>query len=185
MKLDELKEAIQGILVGSGEFVYVLGSKNTGKSLVFSNFEKLNLNNVFVVKGFDILDGMISVLRERRKTYLEMKEMGTLKDWTATATGGAEASVFSCAKEFGEFDAIMNALLLKDSVDQSTGALISELVKRLDGKVTIIIDEAQRALAITPPTNKYDVMALESALALFTAVKKDNYREVGLNCLVM
>ena len=59
-------------------------------------------------------------------------------------------------------------------MEQSLGALINELVKRLDGKVTIIIDGAQRALAIIPPTNKYDDKALESALALFTAVKKEN-----------
>ena len=46
---DELKGAIQGILVGSGEFVYVLGSKDTGKSLVIANLQKLNMNNVLVV----------------------------------------------------------------------------------------------------------------------------------------
>ena len=133
----------------------MLGSKNTGKSLVFSNFEKLNMNNVFVVhlgkEAFDILHGMISVLKERRKTYLDMEQKGTLKDWTATATRGAVASLFSCAKEFGEFDAIMNALLLRDSVDQSSEALINELVKRLDGKVTIIIDEAHHAFRLHLP----------------------------------
>ena len=134
------------------------------------------MNNVFVVNlGYDsnILRELTSVLRDRRESYLEMDRTNTLKDWTAT--GGAVASLFSCAEEFGELDAIMNHLSFRDFVKlQSLGVLINELVKRLDGKVTIIIDEAQCALAITPPTDKYDDLALESALALFTAVNKEN-----------
>ena len=173
---DELKGAIQGILVGGGKFVYLLGSKDTGKSSVIEIMGKLNMNNVFVVNlGYDsnILRELTSVLRDRRESYLEMDRTNTLKDWTAT--GGAVASLFSCAEEFGELDAIMNHLSFRDFVKlQSLGVLINELVKRLDGKVTIIIDEAQCALAITPPTDKYDDLALESALALFTAVNKEN-----------
>ena len=109
---DELKSAIQKILLDKGKFICVLGGQGTGKSLVFANMEKLNMGTVFVidlrVEGINILNGLITVLKERRKFYLDMQQKGTLKDWIAT--GGAVESLFTCARKFGEFDVIMNAL---------------------------------------------------------------------------
>ena len=62
----------------------------------------------------------------------------------------------------------MTALFVKDSVEQPLKVLINKFVERVDCKVTLIIDEANRAFTITPDKKEEDAKALKEALAFFT-----------------
>ena len=135
------------------------------------------MSTVFVidlrVKGTNILKGLMSVLKERRKFYEDMDE-GTFKVATAigSAVGSAVASYLDRAKVFEEVIAIMTALVDKGSEEQPLEVLINELVKRVDGKVTLISDEANLAFEITPGTKDEGVQQQREALSIFTSLTK-------------
>ena len=172
---DELKSAIQSIHSDVGKFVCVLGGKSTGKSLVIKNVEKLNMNNVFVVdlrlKGSDILKGLVSVIMERRRFYEDnMEQKGAVN--IKAAIGSTVADQYNLAKEFENVLKVVNAIIDKDSVEQPLEVLINELVKRVYGNVTLIIDEANLAFMITPDTKVEDIKAMKHSLALFTSLTK-------------
>ena len=157
-----------------GKFVCVLGGKRTGKTLIIKNMAKLNMDNVFVVdlrvKDTNILRGLISVTMERRKFYKDMEDTGTLK--ILAATGRVVASYFDRGKALEDIIAIMTALVDKGSVEQPLEVLINELVRRVDGEVTLIIDEANLAFTIKPDTKEEDVKGPREAFSFFTSLTK-------------
>lgn len=52
--------------------------------------------------------------------------------------------------------------------------MIEELLKRVKGNVTLIIDEANIAFTITEDTNAEEVKALRGILATFTKLAKES-----------
>ena len=162
---DELKSAIQTILLDKGKFVCVLGGKSTGKTLVIKDMEKLNMGNVFVVdlrlKGSNIWKGLVGVILEREKFYQDVEEKGS-----------AVTSNSDRARAFEELHAILKDRIFEGSVEQPLKVVINELLKHVDGVVTVIIDEANLAFAIRPGTTEEDVKAQRELLSFFTSLTK-------------
>jgi hypothetical protein len=178
---DELKGKIEDIIADRGEFVCLLGGKSTGKTLVIRYLEKvslenkLSMGNVFVVnlraEGSDILTGLIAVLRERRKYYVDLESEGKLD--VLKAVSGFAASFFAHGKQYEAFDKLMSTLVDNNKFKQPLKVLINELLKRVEGSITLVIDEANIAFTMTPGTEESEVKALKGILAIFTQLTKE------------
>jgi hypothetical protein len=66
------------------------------------------------------------------------------------------------------------ALIDNTKMEQPLQVLIEELLKRVEGSLTLIIDEANIAFTITENTNEEKVEALAGILATFTQLKKQS-----------
>jgi hypothetical protein len=178
---DELKRGIQNIIADRGKFVCLLGGKSTGKSLVLRYLEKLSLEDcsmgtVLVVnlrrEGSDILTGLIAVLEERRKFYIDLKSQAKLNVLISVADFAA--TFFARDKEFEAFAKILMAIKDNNNFKQPLKVLIDELLTRVDGTVTLVIDEANMAFATTPDTEEREIKALKGILATFTQLTKES-----------
>ena len=176
---DELKCALQAIIADRGKLVCLLGGKSTGKSLVIRYLEKLSLKDrymgtVFVVnqrvEGSDILTGLIAVLQERRNFYLKSQEESDF----FISLAGLAVSFFAEDKEYEAFSKVMIALSNNNNVKQPLKVLIKELLTRVEGNVTLIIDEANIAFTITQNTKEEKVEALKGILAQITHLTKES-----------
>lgn len=131
-----------------------------GKSLVIENTESRCMDNVFVVnlrqEGSDILVGLTAVLEERRKYFTEDEQYGNCT-LSAAKTPNSSWST--------EFEAL--------NAQQPLKVLIDEIIERVGGTVTLIIDEANLAFEITPYTKEERVETQKQALALFTSLTKE------------
>jgi hypothetical protein len=172
---DELKGAVQDIIARRGEFFCLLGGKSTGKSLVIQHLEKLclegcNIGIVFVVnqriEGSNILKGLMTF----PGTYLRLqKELDV-----AVQIGRHAATVFAKEEEHDALSKFIMALIDNTKMEQPLQVLIEELLKRVEGSLTLIIDEANIAFTITENTNEEKVEALVGILATFTQLKKQS-----------
>ena len=68
----------------------------------------------------------------------------------------------------------MIALLGDKELEKPLQVVIEELLKRVKGNVTLIIDEANIAFTITEDTNAEEVKALRGILATFTKLAKES-----------
>jgi hypothetical protein len=173
---EELKGAILSTIAGSGRFVCLLGGKSTGKTLVTRYLEKSSLGNVFVVnlrvEGSDILTGLIEVLKERREYYLDLLSQGDLN--VAKAVGGLLATFTAKEKQYEAFSKFLTSITDNINMKQPLKVLINELLARVEGKITIIIDEANMAFGITSGTKQENIDSMKGILATFTQLTKEN-----------
>ena len=182
---EELKGALLQTIEGIGKFVCLLGGKSTGKTLVMKFLEKRILEEsgmdslIFVdlrEEGDDILKALLEVLKRRRNYYKMKMSKGAKfpRFWSFfqfwRAVGSAAAIYVSKEKEYAALVDIVTFMIENKTVDQP----LSELLGRMKGKITIVIDEANLAFDVTPETKQEKVTALKLALALLTSLTKVN-----------
>ena len=183
---EELKGALLQTIEDIGNFICLLGGKSTGKTLVIKFLEKRILEEsgmdslIFVdlrEEGDDILKALLEVLKRRRNYYKMKMSKGAkfprfwrfLQFWRAVGSGAAAIYV-SKEKEYAALVDIVTLMIEKKTVDQP----LSELLGRMKGKITIVIDEANLAFDVTPETKQEKIAAMKLALALLTSLTKVN-----------
>lgn len=157
---EELIGSLREIQRTDGNFVCLLGGKNTGKSLLMNHIAKKTDSTIVIDlrSNPDIVDNLTKVLEEK----------GLIK-------------YVNGAIEFAN-------VYLTDDSDIKIPALQLSLERIIDGlilmhgNITIVIDEANRTFTINPSLSEKDVVdkALV-ALELFTRLAKQEKR-VLLNC---
>ena len=182
---EELKGALLQTIEDIGNFICLLGGKSTGKTLVMKFLEKRILEEsgmdslIFVdlrEEGDDILKALLEVLKRRRNYYKMKMSKGAKfpRFWSFfqfwRAVGSAAAIYVSKEKEYAALVDIVTFMIENKTVDQP----LSELLGRMKGKITIVIDEANLAFDVTPETKQEKVTALKLALALLTSLTKVN-----------
>lgn len=178
---DELKGALKGIFADVGVFVCLLGGKHIGNSFVLRNLEKLSMDNleklhmetVLLVdlraEGSDILEGLLSVLDDRRKYYVDMQKQESFE--ASRAIGSASAKCWARSEEYDQFASILSAILDNNDAKQSLPVLMSEILKKVEGKITLVIDSADIAFTIKYTTEQ-ELEEQKHNLALFKSLTK-------------
>lgn len=162
---NDLQDYMQAIIQGPpGAFVCLLGGKSTGKSKLVSALSAKYADSVISVdcrSNPNIVQGLIGAINAKEATGLKTLQdvlTGMIKD-AALAAGTTNAVA---AFELSQ----------KTTLEH----LLGLLVKHCTGKITIIIDEANIALATEG--SEGTVAATRQALALFTRLTKQE--EAGL-----
>jgi hypothetical protein len=152
-------------------FACVLGGKNTGKSFVMEELERLE-QNVFVVnlrRNSNILESLIEKLKERQfrfkctevnNAFVEIIAEAVLK-WT----DGKVNSLLSQA----DYRKVLDALIKKPA---ALASVLEDLSSSFKG-ITLIVDEANIALTIKDSTTAAEIKATVEALNIFTRLTKE------------
>jgi len=167
---DKFQHVLKDIINEEGIFACVLGGKNTGKSFVMEEMERLE-NKVFLVdlrRNSDILSSLVENLKERQLRFkltdfnnaFARVITGIVLKWT----DGNVKNVVSQADYLKIIDALIKkpAALASVLQDLSTGF----------GGITLIVDEANIALTITDSTTEAKIDATKEALAILTRLTK-------------
>ena len=148
---DKFQRVLKDIVNEEGIFACVLGGKNTGKSFVMEEMERLE-KKVFLVdlrRNSDILSSLVENLKERQLRF--------------KLTDDKVKNIVSQAD-----------YLIVDAVIKKPAALASVLqdLSTDFGGITLIVDEANIALTITDSTTAAKIDATKEALAILTRLTK-------------
>jgi ABC-type cobalamin/Fe3+-siderophores transport system ATPase subunit len=166
----ELRTYMEGIVSEpAGSFVCLLGGKSTGKSKLVKIFSERHAGAVLAVdcrNNPNIVAGLLATVAQKDATNMAKLQ----KVLHGLAMDAAASSGFS-----NSFAA------LYPPAQRSLAVVLNLIVENVKGDVTIIVDEANCALA-TEGTEE-NVSATRQALALFTRLTKQE-RKVGyyLDC---
>lgn len=171
---DELTSALKSIIYSKGIFACVLGGKNTGKSLVLEEMERLE-DKVFLVdlrRNSDILGSLIEKLRERRLRYKSTQFSNAIMKVVAGLVYKATDDKLKDILSLTDYQMVLDALI------KTPAALASVLddISSGYGGVTLIIDEANIALTINEFTTAAEIKATREALAIFTRLTKQKQK---------
>ena len=181
---EELLTALKFNINDEGSFVCLLGGKSTGKSLVLTRLENVTDAKVLKVnlrKTSNILIGLVTALHDRQRRGIGQKLMNLFASvFVDFASYYMKMSTKVLKEEFikDEFDlTAYKKILMQEQDPAALPNLIDKLVGKL-GAITLVIDEANLALTISESTSAANVEATKEALALFTALTKEE-RKVG------
>ena len=168
---DEFQRALKDIFIEKGEFVCVLGGKNTGKSLVMKEMERLK-KKVFVVdlrRNSNILGSLVEKLWERRLRYKPTAFNNAIIKFLAELvfkwTDGKVEDIVSR----GDYQMVFDALIQKPA---ALASVLEDISIGYRG-VTLIVDEANIALTIKDSTTAAEIKATtEATMATFTRLTK-------------
>jgi len=151
--IDSLNEVQQNT---EGDFVCLLGGKNTGKSLLINHVAKMT-NSTIVIDlrtNPDILENLIKALKER--------------GWINVVNGAI--------KVFNSFIKDISSIEIP-ALEVSLERLIDDIIA-VHGNVTLYVDEANRAFTIDPNSanKKLDVDKALGSLELLTRLTKQEKR---------
>ena len=167
---DKFQRALKDIFNRKGIFACVLGGKNTGKSLVMQEMERLE-KKVFVVdlrRNSNILGSLVEKLRERRLRFKPTDFNNAIIKFLAGAvlkwTDGKVKDILSQA----DYQTVVDALIKKPA---ALASVLDDLSIGYGG-ITLIVDEANIALTIQDSTTEAKIAATLEALAVFTRLTK-------------
>ena len=167
---DKFQRVLKDIINEEGIFACVLGGKNTGKSFVMEEMERLE-KKVFLVdlrRNSDILSSLVDNLKERQLRF-KLTDFnnafvkviaGIVLKWTDDKV----KNIVSQADYLKVVDSLIKkpAALASVLQDLSTGF----------GGITLIVDEANIALTITDSTTEAKIDATKKVLAILTRLTK-------------
>ena len=167
---DKFQSALKDIINEEGMFACVLGGKNTGKSFVMEEMERLE-KKVFLVdlrRNSDILGSLVEKLRESqlRFKFTDLNNAfvkviaGAVLKWT----DGKVKDIVSQA----DYQMVVDALIKKPA---ALASVLEDLSTGFGG-ITLIVDEANIALTITDSTTEAKIDATREALAILTRLTK-------------
>jgi len=164
----ELVKHMEHIICGPrGAFVCVLGGKSTGKSKLVASLSATHPASIISIdcrNGGDIVTGLIAAISAKEAGSMDtLKEIvrGLVKD---VAPGAA------------------HTLAAMDPPRPTLPMLLDTIVEKADSPITIIIDEANIALATNGSAET--IAATKAALALFTRLTKQD-RKVWMYCTMV
>ena len=167
---DKFQHVLKDIINGEGIFACVLGGKNTGKSFVIEEMERLE-EKVFLVdlrRNSDILSSLVENLKERQLRFkLTDFNNALVKVITGIVLKWTDDNVKNVISQ-ADYLKIVDALIKKPA---ALASVLQDLSTGFGG-ITLIVDEANIALTITDSTPEAKIVATKEALAILTRLTK-------------
>jgi hypothetical protein len=144
-----LKKKLNEISEDKGRFVCLLGGKNTGKSLALNALSRDENESRAVIlvsmrSGYsNIISGALAVIHENKDTL-----------WK-------------------DSQAAMQALSMTVPKSKSLDSLLRDLSTKSDKAITLVVDEANMALAIDDYSSEEKMDQARATLSLFTMLTKE------------
>ena len=171
---DKFQCTLKDIFNQKGVFACVLGGKNTGKSFVMQEMERLE-QNVFVVnlrRNSNILESLLEKLRERRLRFKPTDfDNAFIKILAGVVYKWTDGKVQDIVNQI-DYQMVVDALIKKPAALSS----VLEDISIGYGGVTLIVDEANIALTIKDSTTAAEIKDTIEALAVFTRLTKETQK---------
>lgn len=179
---------LDDIVTQRGIFACVLSGKSTGKTIVLNDLQKRHpVSKVFCVDlrtcGSNILEGLVDVLQQK----LSCQDPNIISD---NERNILSQIVIDCVEKVMGVDVESSSVYIQQYPDilgtmkdehRMLKVLVTELIAKL-GNITLIIDEANLALAIHDDTSAEDIKHTKNTLAFFTSLTKV-YKKVKFHIL--